>query len=258
MKIWTWAVLLLIIDCQNQKQNNANPDNQTQTKPTVSANSKTDDCWIGTINGKTPVLIHYRLDSDIVVGEIIYLNTKDKLPIKLLGTIEKDKTFRLLEFERSGNITGIISGNPTDNSFSGTWFSPKSRKELALSLVKKDTTILSAPISIEVKDLFGSYHYQYSEAGHQGDLDIKRLTDSTIVFGITSVTGEPARNVAQVDNDTIKLKSTRFTYKLPDTDDCEFQLTFYKNFVRIKYTTGTCEGQFGNNATVEGIFLKTK
>ncbi|WP_160138765.1 hypothetical protein [Chryseobacterium sp. c4a] len=214
--------------------------------------------WKGFVNGKTPVFIHYQIDGDIIVGEITYLNTKNKLPITLIGTLEADHSYRILEFEKSGNITGVITGKPTEGNFKGSWFSPKTRKELVLDLVKKDTALVSKEIETKREDLFGRYHYQYSEAGYQGDLEIKKLPDSKAVFGITSVTGDPGRNIAQIDDDTISLTTTNFTYKLPDTDDCEFKVKFYKGFAVVQYTQGVCSGQFGMNATIEGIYLKTK
>lgn len=258
MKHWTYILFLTIISCNNQEQKVDRSDTLVSAKPTTSADVNKEICWTGTLNGKTPIFIHYQVDSNLITGEIIYLNTKDKLPITLLGTIEDDKNYRLLEFEKSGNITGIITGFPVNGIFNGSWFSPKTRKELTLNLAKKDTVISSATISTELPSIFGHYHYQYSEAGYQGDLAIKKMQDNKVVFGITSVTDEPARNVAQIDDDTIKLNSTSFIYKLPDTDNCEFEVKFYKGFAYIKYTKGFCDGQFGNNATIDGIFLKTE
>jgi len=175
-----------------------------------------------------------------------------------LGTIEDDKSYRLLEFEKSGNITGIITGLPTENVFNGSWFSPKTRKELVLKLVKKDTVINSKETGTKLQDIFGHYHYQYSEAGYQGDFEISKLPNSRAAFGITSVTDEPARNVAQINEDTIALNATHFIYKMLDADNCEFSVNFYKGFVYVKYTRGFCDGQFGMNATIDGIFLKTE
>jgi hypothetical protein len=262
MKPWTYIFLLASISCNNQQQKITDPDTKVSDTRTTLTDTKFDTnkeiCWTGTLNGRAPVFIHYQLDSNLIVGEITYLNTKDKLPITLLGTIEDDKSYRLLEFQKTGNITGIITGTPTGNHFSGSWFSPKTRKELVLSLQKKDTAVNSAPIDTELQDIFGHYHYQYSEVGYQGDLEIVRLSNSKASFGITSVTGEPARNVAQIDDDTISLTTTHFIYKLPDTNDCEFEVRFYKGFAFIKYTKGFCDGQFGMNATIDGIFLKAK
>lgn len=262
MKHWAYLLLFTIISCNNQQQKVSSSDILVSSVPSTLADikNKSDNeiCWTGTLNGKTPVFIHYNLDSNLIIGEITYLNTKDKLPIKLLGTIEDDKSYRLLEFEKTGNITGIITGQPTDKIFNGSWFSPKTRKELVLNLVKKDTVINSNTPETDLQHVYGHYHYQYSEAGYQGDFEISKLPNSKASFGITSVTEEPARNLAQIEDDTIKLNTTHFIYKLPNTEDCEFEVKFYKGFVYIKYTKGFCDGQFGMNATIDGIFLKTE
>ena len=49
-----------------------------------------------------------------------------------------------------------------------------------------------------------------------------------------------------------------FKYKLPGEQEAEFQVTFYSDFIIIKYTKGDFEGQFGHNASIEGIYLKQK
>ena len=262
MKSFTVLLLLTILACNDQPKKTSAPDKRvTDTSPVVSTvNNQTgkEICWTGTINGKTPVFLHYKQDGNLLIGEINYLNTKNKLPIILAGTLEKDKSYRLLEFERSGNITGIITGSTTDTAFNGTWFSPKSSKELALVLIKKDTVLNSVAMATNVQDVFGHYHYQYTEEGYEGDLDITKLPNSKAAFGITCVTEAPGRNVAQIDDDTITLNTTQFVYKLPDTDSCEFRVKFYKGLAYIQYTKGGCKGQFGFNATIDGVFIKTK
>ncbi len=263
MKWWAFLFLLIMIACNSQPQKTESSTvavaETTSSITTANTGGGKEICWFGTLNGKTPVFIHYsKLDSNLLAGEITYLNTKDKLPITLLGTIEEDKSFRLLEFEPSGNITGIITGTPSENTFTGSWFSPKTRKELVLSMQKKDSMVNPVSTAASLADVFGTYRYQYSEAGYQGAIDITRLPDSRASFAINAVTGEPARNIAEIPEDTIKLSTTHFIYKLPDTDDCEFEVRFYKGFACIRYTKGSCEGEFGHNATIDGIFLKTK
>lgn len=262
MKYWIYLLFLILISCNNQQQNIDKTDKLTSADPNTLSGTKSPDgnevYWTGTLNGKVPVFLHYRLESNLLIGEITYLNTKVKRPITILGTIEDDKSYRLLEFENSGNITGIITGLPSGDTFSGSWFSPRTRKELKVNLTKKDTAINSPTSDTQLQDIFGHYHYQYSEAGYQGDLEIRKLPGGKAVFGITSVTGAPARNVAHIEDDTIQLTATRFIYKMPDTDSCEFEVKFYKGFAYIRYTKGYCDGQFGMNATIDGIFLKTR
>ena len=258
MKHWTYVLLLTIISCNNHQQKVGNSD-----IPTTLADSKNHSnneiCWTGTLNGKTPVFIHYQLDSNLIIGEITYLNTKSKLPIKLLGTIEDDKSYRLLEFDDTGNITGIIESKPTEKNFNGLWVSPKTKKELAMSLASMDTLIDSPNIKPDEVQIFGNYHYQYGERGYNGDFDINKVANNKIDFNILSLTNvERGPNIAEVERDTITMTGNSFIYKIPDSDSCEFKVTFYNGFVYINYTKGYCESQFGLNATIDGIYLKTK
>jgi hypothetical protein len=259
MKLWTSIFLLAIISCNNKQQKVDGFDKSVSTKPSTFKDIKNEICWTGTLNGKTPVFIHYQLDSNLIIGQIIYLNTKDKLPIQLLGTIEEDKYYRLLEFDKTGNITGIITGVPTDKIFKGSWFSPESDKELSLALSMADTTILSPDIKPLSNQIFGNYHYQYGENGFNGDFEINRVDNTKVDFNILSLTNvERGPNIAEVEKDTIVMKGNSFVYKIPDSDSCEFKTTFYKDFVYINYTKGYCSGQFGLNATIDGIYVKTK
>jgi hypothetical protein len=259
MKHWTYILLLTLISCNNQQQKVNGSDTSVSTKPTTLTDTKNEICWTGTLNGKTPVFIHYQLDSNLIIGEITYLNTKDKLPIKLLGTLEDDKSYRLLEFDNTGNITGVIEGKPTDKSFNGLWISPKTKKELAMTLSQKDTLIVSPNLKPDETQIFGNYHYQYGENGYNGDFDISKVGNNKIAFNILSLTNvERGPNIAEVERDTIAMTGNSFIYKIPDSDSCEFKVIFYKAFVYINYTKGFCESLFGLNATIDGIYLKTK
>jgi hypothetical protein len=260
MKYWTCIFLLAMISCSDQQQKNKSDD--ILIAPSTLKNDQKQDnveiCWSGTLNAKTPIFIHYKLDSDLVIGTITYLNTKDKLPIKLLGTIDENRSYRLLEFDKTGNITGIITAESPGVDFKGNWFSPKTSKKLSLNLAKYDS-VINAPMAAEqFENIFGHYHYQYSEDGYEGDLDIRRLPNGKVSFGVGSVTSAPSRHLAQIEDDTISLNKTNFIYKIPGTDSCEFEVKFYKGFAYIKYTKGYCDGQFGMNATIDGIFLKTE
>jgi hypothetical protein len=121
MKHWAYILLLTIISCNSQQQKADSTDTLFSVTPTTFTDTKIQNkneiYWTGTLNGKTPIFLHFKPDSNLIIGEITYLNTKDKQPITLLGTIEHDKSYRLLEFEKSGNITGIITGLPSDDTF---------------------------------------------------------------------------------------------------------------------------------------------
>jgi hypothetical protein len=222
----------------------------------LNAQNLTELNWTGKLNDKTPINLKYSISGEIIVGEITYLNTKNKIPIKIIGTIDEDKSYRILEFENNGNITGIITGKPNEKEFTGSWFSPKSKKSLNLKLINPTRKQISVSQNVAIGN--ANYHYGYSEKGSQGDFEIKKLKNNKYEFSIMSVTGEPSRNIADIDETEVNIIGNSFKYNLPEEKDCEFQVTFYSDFVVIRYTKGDFEGQFGHNATIEGIYLKQK
>ncbi len=263
MRNFVYVLAVTIISCNNQQQKVSSSYNLSSTQPATTANlrsqSNKEICWTGTLNGKTPIFIHYQVDSNVIVGEITYLNTRDKLPIRLFGTVEEDKSYRLLEFDKTGNITGIIEGTPTEKEFKGSWVSPRTKKELSMKLQSKDTLISSPSIKPDPNQIFGDYHYQYGENGYNGDFEFNKVGDGKAAFHILSLTNvERGPNIAEVEKDTIAFSGDNFIYKIPESDNCEFKVIFYKDFAYINYTRGYCESQFGLNATIDGIYLKAK
>jgi hypothetical protein len=251
MKHYIFIFALTLISWGNQERKVIVLDIKTQ--------SKNETCWIGNLNGKIPIFIHYQVNDNLIIGEITYLNTKNKIPIRLLGTIEEDKNYRLLEFDNIGNITGVIIGKPIEKIFKGNWISPKTKKELVMALSLKDTLIASQDIKPDKSKIFGNYHYQYGERGYNGDFDVNKVGNNKIDFHILSLTNaERGPNIAEVEKDTIAMTDNSFVYKIPDSDNCEFKVTFYNGFVYINYTKGYCDSQFGLGATIDGIYVKTK
>ncbi len=260
-------ILLALAACTGQPpKDTATPTADTTQKPKATApasppaatnNNETN--WMGQLNGKVPVFLHYsEQNNDIIAGEITYLNTKDKLPIRVFGSKDQDGNLRLLEFESSGNISGIITGKPDGKVFKGEWFSPKTRKVLTLALQAKDTVVASLHMEADMNKVAGRYYYAYGEEGPEGSVEIAKAGNGKISFSVSAVTGAPARNIADVEEDTVALSGSNFTYVVPESDNCGFKVQFYKDCIKIDYTNGYCDGQFGHNATVEGIFIKVK
>lgn len=223
---------------------------------TIKAQNVTEINWTGTLNSKTPISLSYSVTDGIIVGQIIYLNTKSKTPIKIIGTVEDDKSYRILEFEKDGNITGIITGKPTETAFTGDWFSPKSRKSLSLKLTNPTKKQKKRTPNTTVTN--ATYHYGYSEKGPQGDFQIKKLKNNKFQFSITSVTSDPARNIANIDETEVTISGNSFSYTMPEEKKDQFKVIFYPDFLVVKYTKGDFLGEFGHNATIEGIYLKVK
>src|SRR5579862_309387 len=263
MRNWIYFFAFAIISCNQHPKNISTAGKMdsviTAVIPDSLKQGSMDICWIGSLNNKTRIFIHYQLDSNLIIGEITYLNTKDKLPIRLIGTIEEDKSYRLLEFDKTGNITGVITGNPNETTFNGSWVSPKSKKELSMELAKKDSSISSVDFTPGREQVFGAYHYQYGDKGYNGYLEINKVGNDKIDFDIMSLTNlERGPNIAEVEKDTITMAGHSFIYKIPDSDSCEFKTTFYRGFAYVNYTRGYCVSQFGLGATIDGIYLKIK
>src|SRR4051794_17348138 len=100
LRYFIYIPALILFSCNNLQSPSSSSGNPGSTQPPAASiqGDKKEICWTGTFNGRFPVFIHYQLQSNVIVGEITYLNTKEKLPTRLLGTVEEDKHYRLLEF----------------------------------------------------------------------------------------------------------------------------------------------------------------
>ncbi|MDL2313522.1 hypothetical protein LJC36_00910 [Desulfovibrio sp. OttesenSCG-928-C14] len=77
--------------------------------------------WQGEINNTIPVSVWFEIRDGLIVGELIYTNTKEKKPIRLLGKVEATGELRMQEMLPDGLISGMISGKIAQDSFEGTW-----------------------------------------------------------------------------------------------------------------------------------------
>jgi len=96
-------------------------------------------------------------------------------------------------------------------------------------------------LGADLAQISGNYHYQFSEEGYQGLLNINQLPDNQVAFSVYSVIEAPDRHVAQVPTDTITMTGNSFRYSLHESDSCEFTVCFYKGFATVDYTKGYCE-----------------
>jgi len=262
------VLLLLIVSCKENIETAKSIEKieippQKEAKPKESEKKyekiiKTDYCWKGKIQGKIPVFLHFQIEDSVVVGEIKYLNTKQQLPIKLIGRQMEGGVLRIQEFERSGNVSGIITGVIHGTEFKGEWFSPKSRKDLPIALQKQDTIIPSKNLVGNIADCYGEYRYQFSEGGSSGGFTLTKKGNKSI-FDIGCFTAAPAHNMAIIEETEVDLENNQINYIIPEEETCNFKVKFYNSFAVINYTNGECAmGYFGHNAHVDGVFLKVK
>jgi hypothetical protein len=213
--------------------------------------------WIGMINKKIPVELNFTVSKDIVLGEIRYLNTKAKLPIRIIGYINSGNGYVLSEYGKDGTISGIINAKLDANKFAGAWNPIDARDSYAISLRSKDNRKIKQEI-FSATTIAGKYAYQYGERGYQGIIEIKRNSDHTYSYEIGSVTSDPARNQADASDTAVRIKNNQFVIGI--NKSCKFKVILYNGFLIISANDKTqlndCE--FGANATLEGTYLKIK
>jgi hypothetical protein len=259
------ALVILISSCQNNKASKESKKDETKTNIDSITKAKNELVsnipyyWIGTINKTIPVFLNFTFVDSLFIGEITYLNTKKREPLLILGSIENDSSYRLEEFEASGNISGVLIINHTANLLRGYWYSTKKDFEFELSMSKKDTALPSKNFKVDRSEVSGIYAYSYGEKGYQGNFEINKITDTSAEISAFSVTREPSRNIAEIEKDTVTIKNNSFIYKNPSSDSCMYKISLYKDFLYVKYLNGPgdCFSQYGVNADIIGIYLKT-
>ncbi|MEH3112745.1 hypothetical protein [Pedobacter terrae] len=236
-------VLIFSISISHAQQNNA------IQKYTLS----------GFINKKIPVELNISTYNQLILGNIRYLNTTSKQPIKIIGHMKDQNQYSLHEFERDGNISGIIDATLKKNKLEGRWYATKSDTSYAITLTFKTNQNLKPEIFSPLKpdQLAGEYAYQYGEKGYQGNITIKKVSGNTYSYDIGSVTHDPGRNIADASGKVV-LKNNQLIIQV--NKSCKFKIKFYNGFLVISkegsYELNDCE--FGFNATLEGTYLKIK
>ncbi|PQA97171.1 hypothetical protein B0A69_03800 [Chryseobacterium shigense] len=213
----------------------------------------------GLINQKIPVELTMSASKNVVLGNIRYVKTKEKKPIKIIGTLDSGNHYHLEEFESDGNISGIIDAELKNGKLAGSWSSTKSDAVYPITLDIQTKVhpehVMFSPVP---SDRFeGTYTYQYGENGYQGSITIKKIKDQMYSYDIGSVTRAPGRNIADASGE-VRIKNNQFTIEI--NKSCSFLATFYNGFLSItpvpSEQSRDCE--FGLNATLEGTFLKVK
>lgn len=213
----------------------------------------------GLIDRKIPVELKVSTLNNVVSGSIRYLKTTDKKPIKIIGKLDKGNHYHLEEFEKDGNISGIIDAVLNDGKLEGSWSSTKNENVYPLALnVKADINSKPEIFSPSPAGHFeGTYTYQYGTEGYQGSITIKKIKDQMYSYDIGSVTRAPGRNIADASGE-VMIKNNQFTIEV--NKSCSFHAEFYNGFLMIatgnRERTAGCE--FGLNATLDGTFLKVK
>lgn len=249
--------------------NNAAVKSKTEQQPVDSQQNKVAETskpsakkisgvykWTGTINNSIPVFMWFALKDSIIKGELVYLKTKNQLRITIIGTVDEEGC-RIHEFESNGNITGNYVGKINNNEFSGSWYGTASRKEMTFQFATKDTSIVGTDTVFQPSINPGLYSYQFGKEGRQGGLKLEKENEGLISLDINCVTGAPAYNIAEATPDSIVVKDNTAEFKIADTK-CPYKLRLFKDFLVIKHVNAIYDCGFGNNADIDGVFLRTK
>ncbi len=217
--------------------------------------------WKGMIKGSIPVFIHFTEKDSVLSGEITYLNTKTKKPIRILGEILPNNFYHILEFDNDALITGIMSLTKKGKELTGTWFVSGNEDSFKMKMVRSDSVVRKQDLSVKHLDVFGTYSYNYTKnEGNTGYFTVKKKSSSLSRFEILGVHSAPGYNIASIEETDISFPTgaTDFKFLVPEDKECDFQVKFYKDFAVVRYINGYCTGYFGHNASVEGIFMKLK
>jgi hypothetical protein len=226
--------------------------------------------WTGTINKTIKVHGDFEIindregeEGDVLKGVLVY----DKVgkPITLIGKI-RDNYIRLLEVNKEGDVTGMMSGKYEEGVISNAyWYSPAREKEMEWNVTTKLVTKKQTPL--QPLEIEGRYSIQYGEAGGGGFLEVKKLDETTIQFDISNVTGAPSHHIAAVEEGKGKLeKGNTVVYDMTYYESleegerkCIFKIRFFDGLAVVDYVDdhSNCI-DFGHNAGVEGLYYKVK
>jgi hypothetical protein len=266
------VVLLSYISCIDRKQSVQSSSSEGDLERTIEIDTVRDkihngnlvsseprhpdiSCWTGMIDGKIPVKLWYQKFDDILVGEILYPDSKTPEGIPIIGVINENKYIELREFDKKGIITGYISGIPLDNYFNPEWFNPAGQKMRRMRLSYSDSIITPVTIEADLSSLEGKYFYSFGPNGYSGDLEILNQRGSEMQVRILSTTGDlSGYNIAELELVSASLSQNIAIIRYPFNEECLITLYFYKDFIKVKEEN--CLGEFGHNATLEGIFYK--
>ncbi|MDL2216101.1 hypothetical protein LJB81_00040 [Desulfovibrio sp. OttesenSCG-928-M14] len=230
----------------------------------------------GTINGTIPVSVWLEERDDIIVGEIVYTNTKEKRPIPLFGTTHMG-TSNMVEIFPDGLITGSLSGVLFEGRFEGTWTAPDKVVEKGTRFERtpgKTYPILLSPSPVQAKSvdwgydpdaLEGEYRYSYGKNNAAGTVIIGKPKAGTVEYRLDAHIGAPSFNVAQIPmsgpgdtaRETGELQGNFIYYERGP--NCAVEIYLFSGFLVTRYPEGLyCEGKFGHGASAAGVFMKQK
>lgn len=221
----------------------------------------------GTINNKIPVEVWLEINNEIISGEIVYLNTTAKTPIRLLGNFS-DHTARIFEMLPDGKLSGVIEAEISHDQLKGTWFNPLDwEKKYSITLSKSEKKHIPFNWKKLPDNILGEYQYYWGGESSIGVINITNQDKNVISFTLNNCSGAPNFELVGIsgyneqNGEEVPAKAVingqTLIYEVDKT--CAVELTFYDDFVVSSYVPGKeCLEYTGLRGSYEGIYLKTK
>jgi hypothetical protein len=214
----------------------------------------------GTIGKKTKVFVWLTFRDSIAFGEITYKKTGKAIKLRGFPSIDIGN-YSINEYASNGDVTGTLFGVIKSDSFIGGWYYPDKNKSLPLRLVYKDTIVVGIDTITKATLVEGSYTYNFPQ-GPSAFLEILAKGNDSLTFQfncLSSFVKGGAPNIGEIEETAIKRVTTSFIYLMPESENrCEFEVKFYKDVAWVHYLHDRNECGFGNNANIDGLYLKVK
>jgi hypothetical protein len=203
LKTYTFSLLILfLISCKEETKK------ETQSFDFIKT-------FAGKIDNKYPLHIKLNSENGKINGTYFYDKVGSDIDIK--GTISKDSTLTLNEFDQKGNQTGLWNGKLiNENKISGTWSKPNgdSAKDFTLILTSDNYESSKKAISdSKYSNYNGTYNSPFNDGGISfGRLIIKYTENYEIEFDISTAhqagcTGE-LKGTAKINSNGIATHSS--------------------------------------------------
>jgi hypothetical protein len=209
----------------------------------------------GYINSKISVSLWINIEKDIVYGQLLYYKASQK-PIRIVGQASNGK-ISFDEFLQNGDITGSWDGSIDKNKFHGKWNSINGEKEMDFDLTQSADIFMQVDTSVISKNYVGRYEYHYGEEGYQGSMEITKKANHYYLT-CSNVTKAPARNMADFEFDKLIISKGESICDLNGDNSCKFRIKYFKDFIIVSTIDNKYDCDFGFNAGVDGIYIKTE
>jgi hypothetical protein len=193
-----FLLIVTLFACRNESNNQKLGDEHKQIKLNTQGSpiAKTPSfdfikTFAGKIDNKYPLHLKMTSDNGDITGRYFY--DKNGVDIEVKGTISKDSTITLNEFDLKGNQTGLWKGKLiNENKIIGTWSKPRGNLTQIFTLILTYDNYESAKKAL-LDSKYSEYNGTYvvneeSPYGVTKFLKIKYTENNEIEFDISTAT----------------------------------------------------------------------